>query len=59
MPLLIYKPGAKPEKVDTAVSLLDVYPTLLALAGLPENEDNDGQNLIPIIEAKTDLNRLS
>ena len=39
------------------MSLLDVYPTLIALAGLPANEDNDGQNLLPIIEAKTDLKR--
>jgi arylsulfatase A-like enzyme len=43
--------------VDTAVSLIDVYPTLLALAGLPENKNNDGQNLLPIIEAETDLTR--
>ncbi|MBT6770152.1 MAG: sulfatase-like hydrolase/transferase, partial [Opitutales bacterium] len=57
VPLLISKPGAKPEKVDTAVSLVDVYPTLLALAGLPENKNNDGQNLLPIIEAETDLHR--
>jgi len=57
VPLLIARPGAKPKKVDTAVSLIDVYPTLLALAGLPENKNNDGQNLLPIIEAETDLNR--
>ena len=37
--------------------MVDVYPTLLALAGLPENKNNDGQNLLPIIEAETDLNR--
>jgi len=57
VPLLISIPGAEPNKVDTAVSLLDVYPTLLDLAGLPENENNDGQSLLPIIEAETDLNR--
>jgi arylsulfatase A-like enzyme len=57
VPLVIYRPGAEPQEVDTAVSLLDVYPTLLALAGLPVNEDNEGRNLIPIIEAETDLNR--
>jgi arylsulfatase A-like enzyme len=57
VPLLILKPGASKQEVDTAVSLLDVYPTLLALAGLPANKDNDGQNLLPIIEAETDLNR--
>lgn len=55
--LLILTPGAKQKEVVTAVSLLDVYPTLLALAGLPENKNNEGQNLLPIIEAETDLNR--
>ena len=29
----------------------------LALAGSPANKNNDGQNLLPIIEVKTDLNR--
>ena len=57
VPLLILKPGTKQKEVDNAVSLLDVYPTLLALAGLPENQNNDGQTLLSIIEAKTDLNR--
>lgn len=57
VPLLILKPGAKKKEVHTAVSLLDVYPTLLALAGLPKNNDNEGQNLLPLIEAETDLDR--
>ena len=57
MPLVISLPGGKTKKVDTAVSLLDVYPTLVALAGLPENGDNEGQNLISIVETKTDLDR--
>jgi len=57
VPLLILKPGAQQQEVDTAVSLVDVYPTLLALADLPANKNNDGENLLPIIEAKTDLNR--
>ncbi len=57
VPLVIATPGGEQKYVDTAVSLLDVYPTLLALAGLPENPNNEGQNLLPIIAAKTDLNR--
>ena len=57
VPLVISLPGGKTKKVDTAVSLLDVYPTLVALAGLPENGDNEGQNLISIVETKTDLDR--
>ena len=57
VPLLILKPGANKQEVETAVSLLDVYPTLIELAGLPANKDNHGQSLLPIIEAKTDLKR--
>ncbi|MDA0347746.1 MAG: sulfatase [Verrucomicrobia bacterium] len=57
VPLLILKPGANKQEVDTAVSLLDVYPTLIELAGLPANKENDGQSLLPIIESETDLNR--
>lgn len=57
VPLLIVSPDTKAKEVDTAVSLLDVYPTLIALAGLPENKDNQGRNLLPVIEAKTDLKR--
>lgn len=57
VPLVIAIPGAKPKAVDTAVSLLDVYPTLIALTGLPENTDNEGVNLLPLVHANTDFDR--
>ena len=57
VPLVISLPDKINKKVATAVSLLDVYPTLLALAGLPANEHNEGQSLVPVMHAKTDLNR--
>lgn len=57
VPLVLSYPQAKAKKVDTAVSLLDVYPTLLALAGLPANKDNEGQSLVPYISSSTDMNR--
>ena len=32
------------------VSLLDLYPTLLELAGLPSRADMDGQSIIPLLK---------
>ena len=57
VPLLIASPGQKPGAVDSAVSLLDVYPTLVALAGLPANKDNEGRNLLPLMRGKKDPKR--
>jgi len=34
---------------DRTVNLLDIYPTLLELAGLPANAINDGRSLIPLL----------
>lgn len=45
VPLWLKLPGAAPAVVDTAVSLLDVYPTFLSLAGLPLPDDLAGQPL--------------
>ena len=57
VPLLVAAPGHKPGAVDSAVSLLDVYPTVVALAGLPANKDNEGRNLLPFMRGKTDPKR--
>ena len=51
VPLFISYPKMKRrnEVCDQPVSLLDIYPTLSALCGLPEQE-LDGVNLLPLLE---------
>ncbi len=39
----------KGETCDAPVQLLDMYPTLLDLCGLPENKQNDGNSLRPLL----------
>jgi len=52
VPLIIVAPGVtEPGSCcDTPVSLLDIYPTLLELAGLPPKSDNDGVSLVPLLK---------
>ena len=51
VPLAIVAPGsvAPGTVVETPVSLLDVYPTLLALARLPARPGLDGESLVPLL----------
>lgn len=58
VPLLVRLPGDKfrPGRCDEAVSLLDVYPTLADLCGLPLSAQLEGQSLRPLIGAP-DSNR--
>ena len=52
VPFIIVAPGiAQPgSRCDKPVSLLDIYPTLLDLAGLPPKADNDGLSLVPLLK---------
>ncbi len=52
VPFIIVAPGVtKPGSVcETPVSLVDIYPTLVELAGLPAKEDNDGLSLVPLLK---------
>jgi len=53
-PLIISLPGKKTTgKYDKPVELLDIYPTLLDLCGLPANNQNEGKSLKPMIENPT------
>jgi len=51
VPLVIAGPGIKGERrCERVVSLLDLYPTLVEICGLPPNERNEGRSLLPLIE---------
>jgi len=52
VPLIIVAPGVtKPgTRCHAPVSLVDIYPTLLELAGLPPKPDNDGRSLVPLLK---------
>ena len=51
VPLILRQPGALPEglRVAAAVSLVDVTPTILALAGIAAPDDVQGLSLLPLI----------
>ncbi|MEM1443595.1 MAG: PVC-type heme-binding CxxCH protein, partial [Verrucomicrobiota bacterium] len=52
VPCFIHAPGVSRdgEKTRTPVSLVDLYPTLCQLAGLPIPEQCDGSSLVPILK---------
>lgn len=50
VPFLFAGPGIKPGACREAVSLLDLYPTLTELCGLPSPERLDGLSLMPQLQ---------
>lgn len=52
VPLVIVAPGiTKPgTSCSKPVSLLDLYPTLVSLAGLPANTANEGNDITPLLK---------
>ncbi|HEX5786603.1 MAG TPA: sulfatase [Woeseiaceae bacterium] len=54
--MIVYEPGrtANGSTSDKAVSMLDIYPTVTALAGLPVPRHVDGRSLEPLLEAPND-----
>ena len=50
VPLMFAGPGIRPGISDQPVELLDVYPTLAELAGLPAPDDIDGVSLRGLID---------
>ncbi|MEM7602135.1 MAG: sulfatase-like hydrolase/transferase, partial [Verrucomicrobiota bacterium] len=51
VPFIIVAPGVTTPgtRCDRPVSLVDIYPTLLELAGLPARGKNDGLSLVPLL----------
>ena len=51
VPLIIYAPAMKAtgRSCDQLVELIDLYPTLVSLCGLPTREGLDGIDLSPLL----------
>lgn len=51
VPLIISAPGFKADQSSPQpVELLDIFPTLLELAGFPEDDQQQGQSLVPLLK---------
>ncbi|TWU18798.1 sulfatase [Allorhodopirellula heiligendammensis] len=50
VPVIVSAPGfEKDQRTNQPVELLDVFPTLLELADLPADADQEGQSLVPLM----------
>jgi len=56
IPLIIYAPGVVPAGtvVDTQVSQIDVFATVLDLVGVPADKPNQSRSLVPVALGRTD-----
>lgn len=51
VPLIFKGPGIpEGKKINSPSELLSIYPTLLELCNLPENDTNEGESLLPLIK---------
>lgn len=54
-PLIITAPGKQGGQVSSKpVGMIDIYPTLLELCGLPPNNQNEGTSLNPLLDDPSD-----
>ena len=58
VPLVMRGPGIPAgQRVQTPVSLVDLAPTICDIAGLPLRASFDGESLLPVAQAKHDVER--
>jgi arylsulfatase A-like enzyme len=50
VPFIIARPNGRAQTTGRPVNHVDLYPTLLELAGLPPNETNDGRSLVRLLD---------
>ncbi len=51
VPLIVVAPGFdKQQRTNKPAQLLDIYPTLLELAGLPADSSQEGHSLVPLMK---------
>ncbi|MBT6154720.1 MAG: sulfatase [Planctomycetaceae bacterium] len=51
VPLIVAAPGfAKNQSSERPTGLIDIFPTLLELTGLPAREDLEGRSLVPLMK---------
>ncbi len=51
VPLIVVRPDDQlPQKSNRPVGLIDLYPTILELAGVPARDSNEGRSLVPLLE---------
>ncbi len=50
VPLIVSVPGMKPGKTEAITELLDIYPTLAKLAGLPVPDEVQGTSFVPVLK---------
>jgi arylsulfatase A-like enzyme len=56
VPLLIFGPKIKGRRIDTPVSLNDLFPTIVEMAGLPRLEHVCGQSLLAAAKGEAEPN---
>ncbi|MFC1761098.1 sulfatase [Planctomycetota bacterium] len=52
VPMMVKVPGVTPQNKRClgVVNLIDMYPTLIELCGLPENSKNDGRSFVKLLQ---------